>query len=478
MPVPEQKKQVVIVGAGFAGLAAAKKLAGCSQLEVTILDRRNHHLFQPLLYQVATASLSPADIAAPIRSILSHKKNCRIILDYVERVDLEQRKIFATTREFAYDVLILACGATHSYFGHNEWEVYAPGLKSLEEATEIRRRILTAFEYAERTTDPEEEKRYLTFVVVGGGPTGVELAGALAEISRHTLSRDFNHIDPKQARVLLLEAGPRILSNFAESLSQQATRDLERLGVTVWTSSYVTRIKEDGVWLGNKFIPAATVLWAAGVQASELNQTLQVPLDRQGRVIVEADCSIQGHPEVFVIGDQCHFAHPQMKPKNDATGLKPASPLPGLAPVAMQQGRSVATNIKRDLQGKMRVPFHYVDKGQMATIGRKYAVVEVKSLKFDGFFAWLTWLFVHIYYLIGFKNRLFVLLQWAWSYFTFRRGARLIVQKQWQQSMVEKLLKDASRPVYQDVLVSNPEGGENKIFTTKISKVDTEHQSL
>ena len=447
------KKRIVIVGAGFAGLAAAKKLIGHRDFDVTVIDRRNHHLFQPLLYQVAMAGLSPADIAAPIRGVLGHqqKSSHQVILDQVVRIDLAERKVFTTTREFSYDYLILACGAKHSYFGHQEWEVHAPGLKSLEEATEIRRRVLTAFEYAERTIDPDEEKRYLTFVVIGGGPTGVELAGALGEISRYTLSRDFVHIDPKRTRVLLIEAGPRILPSFSEKLSQQASRDLERLGVTVWTSSFVTNVNEEGVWLGTERVRAATVLWAAGVQASELNRTLQLPLDKQGRAMVEEDCSIKDHPEVFIIGDQCNFSHSHDKPKNDTTDQKPARPLPGLAPVAMQQGRAVAANIKRDLQGKPRVPFHYNDKGQMATIGRRYAIVEVKAFKFSGFFAWLTWLFVHIYYLIGFKNRLFVLMQWSWSYFTFRRGARLIVQKQWQQSAVGTTPEDPAKPGSQDV---------------------------
>jgi len=404
----------VIVGGGFGGLCAAQKLAGVAGVEVTILDRRNHHLFQPLLYQVATAGLSPAEIAYPIRTIFRNKRNVRVLLGRAVAVDLARRVLRTDDAELAYDNLILACGARHSYFGHDEWERHAPGLKSLEEATEIRRRVLTAFELAEKATDPALQRKLLTFVVIGGGPTGVELAGALGEISRFTLARDFRNIDPRRTRVLLIEAGPRILAAFHESLAHRATSDLEALGVTVWTSTKVTRVDEDGVCLGTESVQAATVLWAAGVAPSELNRSLGVPLDRQGRIIVEPDCSLKDHPEVFIIGDQAHLE-------------QDGQVLPGLAPVAMQQGRAVGRNLRRELAGKPRAPFRYRDKGQMATIGRRRAIVEIGRFKFAGLFAWLTWLFVHILYLIGFKNRIEVMLNWSWSYIAFSRGARLIV---------------------------------------------------
>lgn len=416
------KKQVLIVGGGFGGLRVARALARARDLELTLLDRRNHHLFQPLLYQVAMAALSPAEIAYPIRTIFTHQRNIRVLLETARSVDLAARRLrTASLGELPYDYLVLACGSRHSYFGHGEWEEHAPGLKSLEEATEIRRRVLTAFELAEKEPDPAAQRRLLTFVVIGGGPTGVELAGALGEISRHTLSRDFRRIDPERARVILLEAGPRILPSFAPALSERATRDLERVGVHVWTSAMVTAVGPGTITLGAETIQAATVLWAAGVAASELNATLGVPLDRQGRVVVGPDCSVPGHPEVFVIGDQARF-----EPEPGAP------PLPGLAPVAMQQGRHVARSILADLKGKPRAPFRYRDKGQMATIGRRRAIAQLHGLEFAGFLAWLAWLLVHVYYLIGFKNRLFVMAEWTWSYLAFRRGARLIVDKDWQ----------------------------------------------
>ncbi len=418
------KKQVLIVGGGFGGLRVARALARARDLELTLLDRRNHHLFQPLLYQVAMAALSPAEIAYPIRTIFSRQRNIRVLLETVTGVDLAARTLrTASLGALPYDYLVLACGARHSYFGHGEWEEHAPGLKSLEEATEIRRRVLTAFELAEKEPDPTAQRRLLTFVVIGGGPTGVELAGALGEISRHTLSRDFRRIDPERARVILLEAGPRILPTFAPALSERATRDLERVGVHVWTCAMVTAVGPGTVTLGAETIQAATVLWAAGVAASELNATLGVPLDRQGRVIVGPDCSVPGHPEVFVIGDQAHLEEQPGAP-----------PLPGLAPVAMQQGRHVARTILADLEGEPRAPFHYRDKGQMATIGRRRAIAQLRGLEFAGFFAWLAWLLVHVYYLIGFKNRLFVMAEWTWSYLAFRRGARLIVDKDWHDA--------------------------------------------
>ena len=421
----EQKsgaKKVLIVGGGFAGLNAAKALAKREDLTVTIIDQRNHHLFQPLLYQVASAGLSPADIASPIRSIFSRKDHVNVVLDRVRGVRLGERAVeLADGKTLAYDYLVLACGATHSYFGHEEWEEMAPGLKTLEQATEIRRRILLAFEEAEKEALPNRKKMLQTFVVVGGGPTGVELAGAIGEMSRYTLKRDFRSIDPSRTRIFLIEAGPRILPSFSARLSRRATQDLERLGVSVWTDSPVTRIEARGVQVGEDFLEAGCVLWAAGVKPSPLNATLGVPLDRQGRVIVREDLSLASHPEVFVLGDQAH-----------TLDAKTQKPLPGLAPVAIQQGRHVARVIVADANGKARRAFRYIDKGQMATIGRKKAVAESAGMEFTGFTAWMMWLFVHVYYLIGFKNRLFVMMQWMWSYLTFSRGARLIVSKDWR----------------------------------------------
>lgn len=414
--------RVVIVGGGFGGLNAAKVLGSVPDVEVTLIDRRNHHLFQPLLYQVATAGLSPAEIAAPIRSILSKHKNIRVLQGVVTAVDLEKSDVIADFGTFPYDSLILACGAQHSYFGHDEWEEHAPGLKNLEQATEIRRRILWAFEEAERSTNLELRKYYLSFIIVGGGPTGVELAGAIGEMSRFTLARDFRHIDSKLSRVILIESSQRILGAFSPELSSRATRDLEGLGVQVWTNSTVTRVDRDGVQIGPEHVRAATVLWAAGVRASSLNQTLGVEVDRQGRAVVGRDLAIKGYPHVFVIGDQSRYEE------------QPGEPLPGLAPVAMQEGRFVARQILRDVAGKPRSEFHYHNKGQMATIGRSKAVAEVGKFRLGGFMAWVAWLVVHIYYLTGFKNRFFVVVQWALSYLTYRRGARLIVSKDWKTS--------------------------------------------
>jgi NADH dehydrogenase len=411
---------VLIIGGGFAGLNAAKRLGGAKGVDVTLIDRTNHHLFQPLLYQVAMAGLSPAEIAAPLRSLLSHFPNIRVLLGEVRSLDLGRNVAVADFGEVRFDYLILACGARHSYFGHDEWEEHAPGLKNLEQATEIRRRVLLAYEEAERRTTPDDRKRLLTFVVVGGGPTGVELAGAIGEMSRFTLAKDFRNIDPTLARVILLEAGPRILPTFNEQQAARATRDLEHLGATVWTNSTVTKIDADGVEIGDERIRAATVLWAAGVKASPLGQAARLEVDRQGRVLVEPDLSVKGHRNVFVAGDQACFTHQTGKP------------LPGTAPVAMQQGRYLAQTIRSDLAGKTRRPFQFVDKGQMATIGRSRAIVEIGRLKMVGFPAWLLWLVIHIYYLTGFKNRLLVVLQWAWSYVSFRRGARLIVSKEWR----------------------------------------------
>jgi NADH:ubiquinone reductase (H+-translocating) len=408
-------KRVLIVGGGFAGLNAAKLLGGRPGVEVTLIDRRNHHLFQPLLYQVAMAGLSPAEIAAPIRGLLSAFANIRVLLGAVTALDLAGKTATTDIGEFSFDYLILACGSKHSYFGHPEWEKRAPGLKTLEDATEIRRRVLTAFEEAERISDEEERRRLLTFVIVGGGPTGVELAGAIGEMSRYTLAKDFRSISPNSAKVILVEAGPRILAAFSEDQSARAARDLERLGVEVRSRTSVTSIDASGVQLGPDRLEASTILWAAGVQASPLGKLAGLETDPQGRVIVEKDLTAKGHPNVFVAGDQARFTHQTGKP------------LPGTAPVAMQQGRYIAHTILNDLRGDTRQEFYFVDKGQMATIGRSRAVMEMGSLKLSGWFAWMAWLVVHIYYLAGFKNRLLVVLQWAWSYVTFGRGARLIV---------------------------------------------------
>jgi NADH dehydrogenase len=416
-------KKIVIVGAGFAGLNAAKRLRNVQGVDVTVIDRENHHLFQPLLYQVAMAALSPADIAVPIRSLLI-AENVRVIKSAAERVDLLRRVVVADGTEFPYDYLLLACGAQHAYFGHEEWEANAPGLKSLSQATEIRRRVLEAFEAAEREADPVARRRSLTFVVVGGGPTGVELAGAIGEMSRYTLAKDFRSIDPRQTRVVLVEAGPRILPSFDEKLAARAMRDLESLGVQVWTGAAVTEVTGEGVTIGTEKLAAATVLWAAGVRAADIGRTLDVPLDRAGRVSVGADLTIPNHPEVFVAGDMAHA--------NGADG----KPLAGVALVAMQQGVYFANLVRREIKDRLeparREPFRYHDLGSMATIGRSRAIAEFGRLRLTGWLAWWFWLIVHIYRLSGFRNRLSVLIQWAWSYLTFSRGARLIVGKEWQ----------------------------------------------
>jgi NADH dehydrogenase len=426
-------KRVVIVGGGFAGLRAARELARSRSpdLEIVVVDRRNHHLFQPLLYQVATAGLSPADISMPIRSILRRYKNVLVRLGEATGIDLDDRCLHVDTGDLQYDYLILAAGATHSYFGHDEWEPHAPGLKTLEQATEIRRRVLTAFELAEVCDEPNRRRELLTFVVVGGGPTGVELAGALGELSRHTLGRDFRRIDPSSTRVVLIEGGPRILPTFAPELSQAAARELERLGVTVWTDTRVTRVHEHGVDAGGESLRAATVLWAAGVRASPLNLALCVPLDPAGRVPVERDLSLRGRPEIFVVGDQARFV-------GDDGQL-----VPGVAPAAIQEGEAAARNILHDLRGSERESFHYFDKGMMATVGRAAAVVQTGKLLTSGLLAWLTWCFVHILYLIGFRNRVLVLIQWMWSYFRYKRGARLITKPEWMEALPTTQLQHA-----------------------------------
>src|SRR6266853_1301569 len=412
---PEEKPQVVIVGAGFGGLEAAKKLAG-QNVRVTVIDRTNYHLFQPLLYQVATAALSPADIAAPVRAVLSKWKNVEVILAEVQSVDVDAKKIKTTDTEIGYDFLILATGARHSYFGHNEWEKLAPGLKSLEDAVEIRRRILLAFEYAERISDEAARKAAMTFVVIGGGPTGVEMAGAIAEIARYTLAKDFRHIDPSQARVILVEADPWVLAAFPNDLQISARKQLVDLGVEVRTGIHATNLSEEGLQVGDEFIPCRVRIWAAGNNASFVGHSLGAPIDRVGRVIVNKDLTIPDHPEVQVIGDLANFSH--------QTG----QPLPGVSPVAMQQGRHAAHNILAMIDGRKPQRFWYFDKGSMATIGRNKAVADLKLIHLSGIPAWLAWLFVHIIFLVGFRNRLAVLFQWAWDYFSFNKGARLITR--------------------------------------------------
>lgn len=411
----------VVVGGGFGGLTTAKNLAKSKNIHVTLIDRRNYHLFQPLLYQVATAGLSPAEIAVPIRAEMSDFENVNVVLGNVESIDIPSKNVLLSGgAKINYDYLVLACGAKHSYFGKNEWEDRAPGLKTLEQATEIRRRVLVAYEMAENETDKDRQRTLLTFVVVGGGPTGVELAGAIAEISRNTLSKDFRHIDPSNTRVLLIEAGPRVLAGFDPGLSKKAARDLEMMGVQIWTNSRVTGITKEGVALGSEFVAAETVLWAAGVQASSLGKRLQTPLDRSGRVEVDTKLRPLGLDNIFVIGDMA------------ATPAGDGKILPGLAPVALQQGKFVARQIQNILKGRPLEDFHYFDKGQMATIGRRRAVLQFKSIKIGGFLAWAAWLLIHIYYLANFKNKIFVFFQWTWSYITFRRGARLILHKDWK----------------------------------------------
>jgi len=414
--LPRQKPRVVIVGAGFGGLEAAKKLA-CKDVHVTVIDRTNHHLFQPLLYQVATAALSPADIAAPIRGILSKCENMEVILAELCSVDVNAKKVkLSDGAELDYDFLVLATGARHSYFGHDEWEKLAPGLKSLEDAIEVRRRLLMAFEYAERITDEAARRAAMTFVIIGGGPTGVEMAGAIAEIARHTLAKDFCHIDPSQARVILVEGDPRLLATFPEDLSASALKQLVDLGVEVRTGARATDLTETGVQVGDEFIPCRVKIWAAGNNASFVGKTLGAPIDQVGRVMVNDDLTIPGHPEVQVIGDLANFSH--------QTG----QPLPGVSPVAMQQGRLAARNILAMIDGHKPQRFYYWDKGNMATIGRHKAVADLKLVHLSGLPAWLAWLFVHLIFLVGFRNRLLVLFQWAWAYLTFNAGARLITR--------------------------------------------------
>ncbi|HEY1264970.1 MAG TPA: NAD(P)/FAD-dependent oxidoreductase [Terriglobales bacterium] len=426
----ETKPAVVIVGGGFGGLLAARSLRRLP-VKVTLIDRKNHHTFQPLLYQVATAGISPGEIAAPIRWILRRNSNAEVLLGEVEDFDLKRRLVKLQDLEVPYDYLIVATGATHAYFGHDDWEPLAPGLKTIEDALEIRRRVLLAFELSEREAIRGEAHKPLNFVVVGGGPTGVELAGTLAEIARQVLAKDFRAIDPKRAHVILLEGGPRVLPTYPEDLSRSAEEQLGGLGVEVHTSTLVTRIEPAAVWVKDTRLPADVILWAAGVSASPLGKKLGAPVDRAGRVLVNPDLSLPGHPEVFVIGDLAF-----LKRANGA-------PVPGVAPAAMQEGKWAAKNIARDLKHEPRRSFSYFDKGSLATIGRAAGIAQFGQIHISGFLAWLSWLFVHIFFLIGFRNRIIVLIQWAWSYFTYERGARLItgsnVLPGWQEKEADKV---------------------------------------
>jgi len=409
----ESEPHVVVVGAGFGGLNTVRALRR-ARVRVTLVDRRNHHLFQPLLYQVATAALSPADIAYPVRSIVRRQRNAAVLLAEAVAVDRAARELVLSDGRLPFDYLVLATGARHAYFGHDAWEKNAPGLKTLEDALEIRRRILLAFERAEREPDEPRRRALVTFVIVGGGPTGVELAGAIGEISRQVMVSDFRAIDPREAQIVVLEAGPRILPSFPEDLALEAQESLRALGVEVRTGCAVTAMGNGFVEADGTKIAAATILWAAGVRASPLAATLGAPLDRVGRVLVERDLSIPGDANVFAIGDVAAFPH--------QTG----APLPGVAPVAIQQGRHVAENVRRDLAGEPRRPFHYRDRGSLAVVGRARAVAQFGRFKLTGFLAWLGWSFIHILFLIGFRNRALVLFEWAWAYFTYQRGARLI----------------------------------------------------
>jgi NADH:ubiquinone reductase (H+-translocating) len=423
----DRSPHVVVVGSGFGGMAAARGLKR-APVQITIVDRSNHHLFQPLLYQVATAALSPADIAAPIRRVFRHQSNVRVMLADATDIEVDRKRLVLADGTVDYDILILAAGVTHAYFGHDTWSHYAPGLKNLKDALTIRQHVLMAFEIAERELDPDQQRAWLTFAIVGGGPTGVELAGTLAEVSRETLARDFRHVNTASARVILIEASPRVLGSYADELSDSARAQLEKLGVTVWTGMQVTSIDADGVCIGPERIHAKTVIWAAGVAGSPLVRSLGVPLDRAGRVLVESDLTIPGHDDIYVIGDLAHVE-------------QEGSLVPGVAPAAMQAGWHTANNVVRALRDQPRLPFRYHDKGMLATIGRGAAVAKIGPIKASGYFAWLLWLFIHIFFLIGFRNRLIVIIHWAWSYATFDRGARLITEP-----LKEPLLKSHGDP--------------------------------
>ncbi len=414
--VESRAPRVVIVGGGFAGIYAARGLAR-APVQVTLVDRRNHHLFQPLLYQVATAALNPGDIAEPIRHVLSRQRNARVLLAEAAAIEPDARRLrLVNGLALDYDYLVVAAGATHSYFGHDEWARFAPGLKTLEDAEEIRRRVLTAFERAEADPDRQRREALLTFVVVGGGPTGVELAGALAEIARFTIPRDFRTVSTERARVILVEGTERILPALPPELSAAAQRELERLGVHVWTGKRVTGVDPRGVQIGEERVAARTVLWAAGVAGAPLARTLGAPLDGAGRVVVNPDLTVPGREEIYVVGDLA------------AARKKDGTPIPGVAPAAIQQGKHAARNLRATLAGKPRRPFAYFDKGVMATVGRGRAVAGFWRIRLTGVLAWFAWLFIHIWFLIDFRNRVAVMFQWIWHYLTFKRGTRLILE--------------------------------------------------
>jgi NADH dehydrogenase len=407
---------VVVIGAGFAGLNAAKALSN-APVDVTVVDRKNHHTFQPLLYQVALAVLSPAEIASPVRTVVRRAHNIEVLLGQVIGFDLEKHLVRIDALELSYDYLIVAAGATHAYFGHPEWEEFAPGLKTLEDALEIRRRVLLAFENAELEVIAGRACPPLTFVVIGAGPTGVELAGAISDIAGRYLQKEFRAIDPRQSKIILLEGGPRVLPAYPEDLSASAQRQLESMGVEVRTNAMVTNVQAGAVLVGKEKIPAEVILWGAGVSASPLGKMLGVPTDKAGRVIVQPDLTVPGHPEVFVAGDLA------------SAQRKNGQPVPGVAPAAIQMGKFAARQIKRSLEGKPREHFEYWNKGLLATIGRSHAVADFGKMHISGYFAWLAWLFIHLLFLIGFRNRLFVMTEWAWAYFTYNHGARLITEK-------------------------------------------------
>ncbi|MBN4067171.1 NAD(P)/FAD-dependent oxidoreductase [Simkania negevensis] len=426
----KKRPQVIIIGGGFGGLTVAKSL-GWVDVDVLIIDKTNHHLFQPLLYQVASAALSPADIAYPIREIVSDQSNTSVVMAEVTKIDTEKKEVWlAHDNVFPYDYLVIAVGARHSYFGHDEWEEYAPGVKSLQDALKIRNKILTAFEKAERCKTKEEALKHLNFVIVGGGPTGVEIAGAIAEIAHQTMLKNFRKIDTEDTKIYLIEGAPHILSAYPKRLATKAHKALEKLGVEIITGTHVTDMNDQGVYLGDRFIQADNIVWAAGNKASPLLKTLNTELKKTGHAIVNSDWSIPGHPETFVIGDAAYFE------------AEDGRPLPGISPVAIQGGRYVADVIMNKLPPEKRSPFKYFDKGSLATIGRAHAVARIGNFEFSGFFAWLIWVFIHIAYLIGFRSRFTVMMQWGFLYFTGRRGARLI----------NKAVKDD--PPHKDVVAS------------------------
>ena len=423
-------KRVVVIGGGFGGFSAVKALGNKKGIQVTLIDRKNHHLFQPLLYQVAMAGLNPSEISIPLRSYFSGYKNVHILMAEVHHIDIENKKVNFDKQYLDYDYLLIACGAKHFYFGNNEWEEHAPGLKTIEQATEIRRRIFLAFELAEKEKDEKKREPYLTFVIVGGGPTGVELAGSISEMAQKTLYKDYKTANLKKTRVVLVEAGPRILSAFPKKLSDKAKSDLEDIGVDVILNQKASDLSKQGLKIGDSFLNSHTIIWAAGITPSRLTKNMNVKKSEDGRIFVNSDLSIPNHPDVFVVGDQAAFV---------VTKNKEQTLLPALAPVAIQQGYFVAKLIKKEIKKKKRPLFKYIDKGITVAIGRSKAIVSAGPLQLTGFAAWLIWVFVHIFYLVRFKNKVFVLLHWISAYFSFGKGARLIVHKTWKFYSGEKI---------------------------------------